>query len=251
MLSEQFGIPVTANNADAASFADVLFIAVPPPAVPAVLAELKPTLRPGSIVISLAAAVPISLMRNSLGDKAALIRVIPNTPSQVGFGMNPYCFEPGTSEAQRLTAKEILAIFGQALEIPENLMNTATALTAVGPTYLFPLLTALKREAVERGLSDTDAHFAVAHLVAGTAQLMLATGKEPNVLKLMIGTRTISEDAADSVVAEAYRLALDKVEALQAKMVAANVVGRIGLRLQGHRSDPDANTGASEKSCDS
>ena len=95
MLSEQFGIAVTANNADAARFADVLFVAVPPPAVAAVLEELKPTLRPGSVVISLAAAVPISLMRNSLGDKAALIRVIPNTPSQVGFGMNPYCCELG------------------------------------------------------------------------------------------------------------------------------------------------------------
>ena len=100
-------------------------------------------------------------------------------------------------------------------------MNTATALTAVGPTYLFPLLTALKREAVQRGLSDTDAHFAVAHMVLGTAELMLATGKEPNVLKLMIGTRTISEDAADSVVAQAYTLAIDKVDALQAKMAAA------------------------------
>ena len=106
MLSEQFGIAVTANNADAGTFADVLFIAVPPPAVPAVLAELKPTLRPGSVVISLAAAVPISLMRNSLGDKAALVRVIPNTPSQVGFGMNPYCCEPGTSEAQRFRARK-------------------------------------------------------------------------------------------------------------------------------------------------
>ena len=88
-----------------------------PPAVPAVLEELKPTLRPGSVVISLAAAVPISLMRNSLGDEAALIRIIPNTPSQVGFGMNPYCCEPGTSEAQRVRAKEILAIFGQSLEM--------------------------------------------------------------------------------------------------------------------------------------
>ena len=100
-------------------------------------------------------------------------------------------------------------------------MNTATALTAVGPTYLFPLLTALKREAVERGFSDTDARFAVAHVVLGTAQLMLATGKEPDALKLMIGTRTISEDATDSVVAQAYGLALDKINGLQAKVALA------------------------------
>ena len=58
-------------------------------------------------------------------------------------------------------------------------------------------------------------------MVLGTAQLMLATGKEPNVLKLMIGTRTISEDAADSVVAQAYRLALDRINGLDVKMAQA------------------------------
>jgi len=217
-LRERFGVAVSGNNPDAAGFADVLFIAVPPPAVRGVLNELRPCLKPDAMVISLAAAVPIALMKSAAGESAAVVRVIPNTPSQVGCGMNPFCCDPEMSDSQRAKAVQVLAVFGQALEIPEQLMNAATALTAVGPTYVFPLLSALKQEAVQQGMSESDAHVAVAQMVLGTARLMLDTGREPDDLKLMIGTRTIAEDAARSVVAEAYRKALGKVNETERKV---------------------------------
>jgi pyrroline-5-carboxylate reductase len=70
-LKDQFRIAVSANNADAGGFADVVFIAVPPPAVPGVLNELRPSLKPDVLVISLAAAVPIALMKSAAGESVA------------------------------------------------------------------------------------------------------------------------------------------------------------------------------------
>lgn len=217
-LKDRFGITVSANNADAGGFADVVFIAVPPPAVPGVLNELRPCLQPDALVISLAAAVPIALMKSAAGEGVTVVRVIPNTPSQIGCGINPFCCDPMMSDSQRTKAITVLSVFGQALEIPEHLMNAATALTAVGPTYILPLLSALKREAVQQGISESDAHIAVAQMVLGTARLMLDTGREPDDLKLMIGTRTIAEDAANSVVVDAYRKAVEKVNEADRKV---------------------------------
>jgi pyrroline-5-carboxylate reductase len=217
-LKDEFGVGVSADNSDAARFADVLFVAVPPPAVGAVLAEVRSTLKPDALILSLAAAVPIQLMKNAAGERA-IVRMIPNTPSQVGCGMNPYCFDPAIPDTQRAKALQVMSVFGQTLEVPEHLMNAEAALTAVGPTYVFPLLTALESEAIQQGMSENDAHFAVAQMLLGTARLMLDTGKEPDELKMMIGTRTIAEDLARSLFSEAYRKALDKVNETERKVL--------------------------------
>ena len=61
------------------------------------------------------------------------------------------------------SSRGLLALFGETIRIDESLMNVATALTAVGPTYIFPVIKALKDEAVRMGLSERDAQFAAAH----------------------------------------------------------------------------------------
>lgn len=51
----------------------------------------------------------------------------------------------------------------------ERLMNVATALTAVGPTYVFPVIKALRDAAVRLGLPERQAQYAAAYTVMGAA----------------------------------------------------------------------------------
>jgi pyrroline-5-carboxylate reductase len=95
-----------------------------------------------------------------------------------------------------------------------------TALTAVGPTYVFPIIKALTDTAIRLGLSRQDAQFASAQMVHGAAQLVLDTGRDPNALKLMIGTRTLKEDEAHALFSTALESAYEKISGAKKKLAA-------------------------------
>ena len=90
-------------------------------------------------------------------------------------------------------------------------MNAATALTAVGPTYIFPVIKALASAAQSKGIGHNDAMAMATHTVAGAAHLVYETGREPDDLKLMIGTRTLNEEQAATLFNEAFVQAFEKV----------------------------------------
>jgi pyrroline-5-carboxylate reductase len=217
-LRKQYGIQVEETNPAGARQGDVLFLAVPPAAVEAVVAEIAPVLRNGQILVSLAAAVSTPLIEDAARKPVPLVRVIPNTPSLIGKGMNPYCLGRHVSASHLELIDALLTVFGQTLRVEERLMNAATALTAVGPTYIFPVIQALKESAVAKGFTEDQARFAAAETVAGSAELVLATGKDPDVLKLMIGTRTIDEAQTRGVLAAAFETAFARISAAEKKV---------------------------------
>jgi pyrroline-5-carboxylate reductase len=217
-LRRQHGIRVEESNIEGARQGDILFLAVPPGAVEAVVSEIAPALRNGQILVSLAAAVPTWLIEDAARKPVPVVRMIPNTPSLIGKGMNPYCLGRHVSPSHVDLIDAVLDVFGATMRIDERLMNAATALTAVGPTYIFPVIQALKDSAAAKGLTAEQARVAAAQTVAGTAELVLATGKEPDVLKLMIGTRTIDEAQTRGVLVAAFETALAKISAAEKKV---------------------------------
>lgn len=217
-VKQQFGIHVSPNNGDAVSFGDMLFIAVPPNAVKTVLSEIRWMIRPEQIIVSLAAAIPTDLIESLLGKLNPVVRIIPNTPSLIGQGMNPHCLGRYVTTKQLPLIEDLLHVFGETIRVEERLMNAATALTAVGPTYIFPVIKALKEAAMSKGFSESDAQFAAAQTVLGAAQLVLETGKDPDTLKLMIGARTLNEDEARAIFAAAVETAFEKISASEKKL---------------------------------
>jgi len=225
VLKSQFGIRVSGNNSEGAEFADVVFLAVPPNAVKPVLTEVREKLRPHALIISLAAAIPTWLIEQTIGRPLGVVRMIPNTPSLVGRGMNPHCLGSYVRDEQRPWIEALLGAFGETIRIDERLMEVATALTAVGPTYIFPVIKAMKDTAVSLGLPEDQAQFAAAHTVAGAAQLVLETGKDPDILKTMIGTRTLQEAEVRTLVKEALEAAHEKVMTARNKLAPPNGMG--------------------------
>jgi pyrroline-5-carboxylate reductase len=171
-LAATFKVQPLASNTAVASAAHYVFIAVPPTAVLPVLREVASTLREDQIVFSLAAAVSAELMDAAVGKPVPIVRLIPNTPSWIGEGMNPYCLGGHVGPREAEEARQLLKVFGKAEEIPEEQMAIATALTAVGPTYIFPIITALADAAVAHDLPPGVAVPAACQVVLGAAALM-------------------------------------------------------------------------------
>jgi pyrroline-5-carboxylate reductase len=213
------GLKTTTDNADGARFGSVVLIATPPPETISTLTKIRPVLRRNAIVISLAAGVPLQKL-SSAAAGTAVLRVMPNTPSMVGEGMNLVCYPADTPADVRKGVGSLLGVFGTSLEIEEGDMEACGALCSVGPTFLFPVMQSIIDAAMAAGLSESLARKAAAQVFVGTGKLV--GGNERTVAELngMIGLHTLREPETMKLITDAYNEALGKLKGLAAKMSA-------------------------------
>ena len=96
-LAKELGCKV-ATNAEVAAECDLIFLAVKPQMMEALLAPLKFSLdeRPSRFVLcSMAAGLSIARIQEMAGEDFPVIRIMPNTPASVGEGMIQYCSSRG------------------------------------------------------------------------------------------------------------------------------------------------------------
>src|SRR4051794_18987120 len=105
-LRERYGVEVVSNT-DAAAKAETLALVVKPQDMADVLDELAGVVRPGQLVVSLAAGITTAFIEARLPDQVAVVRVMPNTPALVDEGMaaisrGSHCDESHLAEAEAL-----------------------------------------------------------------------------------------------------------------------------------------------------
>lgn len=178
---------LSADNLAVATAADVLFLAVKPQQMQAALAALAGRLGPDTLVISIAAGVPLKAIAAGLGQTKAgaarLARVMPNTCCLVGQSASAYCLAPGATEADGRLLAELLNAVGRAWPVDEKLLDAVTGLSGSGPAYVFLAIEALADGGVQAGLPRATALALAAQTVRGAAEMVLAGGEHPALLK--------------------------------------------------------------------
>ena len=108
---------------------------------------------------------------------------MPNTPAQCGKGMMVYSPNEKTPKEATDTFNEIMAASGILDEIPEKLIDAASALSGCGPAFVYMFIEALADGGVECGLPRDKALAYAAMTVIGAAETVKATGIHPEALK--------------------------------------------------------------------
>lgn len=186
--ADQFGIAVAADNRQVAEEADVLVLAVKPQFFPEVIEEIR-DVAGDKLVISIAAGLTLERIADLFGREVAtmrLIRCMPNTPALVNAGCTAVCPGPGATEADEATCISLMSSFGRAVVIPERLMDAASAVSGSSPAFVFMFIESLADGAVAAGMPRAQAYEFAAAAVAGSAQLVLQTGRHPGDLKDMV-----------------------------------------------------------------
>ena len=185
-LEQKFGIRVTADNRQAAQVGEIVVLSVKPQILGTVLAELKGTLRPQQMVMSIVAGARISTMREALGHDA-IVRVMPNTPAQIGEGMSVWTATAGVSEEHLAHVRAILRALGKELFVEdEKLLDMATAVSGTGPTYVFLVMEAMVDAAVHLGFPRHVAYELVTETMRGSVLYAMKSGKHPAELRNMV-----------------------------------------------------------------
>ncbi|MFI8633894.1 pyrroline-5-carboxylate reductase [Microbacterium sp. NPDC077663] len=170
-------------NADAAASADIVLVGVKPAMVPDLLREIAGSLRPGTIVVSLAAGVTIETFESIVGPEIPVIRSMPNTPAVVGKAVT------GLAAGSTVTAEHVglvRALFetcGVVIEVPEAQIDALSTISGSGPAYVFLLIEALTEAARGKGFDEDDARLMAEQTFIGAAALLEATGDDPAELR--------------------------------------------------------------------
>jgi len=213
ILSEKFsGIKVTSNNVESAS-ADLVFLAVHPPVMRDVLPEISGSLRPSSVLVSLAPVFKIQKISSELGGFDRIARMIPNAPSAVNAGYNPIAFSPAVSEDDKSKILSIFERFGQAPIVDEDTLEIYAIITAMGPTYFWFQWAKLVEMAVSFGLQRNEAERAVASMLHGAVKTMFDSGMSVHEVMDLIPVKPLAD--YETVLDEAYQ---SKLSALFAKL---------------------------------
>jgi len=177
------GATLLDDNAQAARDAELVILAVKPQVMPDVLASLAGAIGPETVVVSIAAGVPLRQLEVALPPGTRTVRVMPNTPCLIGRGASGY--SPGRhatpQDLQRVD--RLLAAVGIAFQLPEALLDAVTGLSGSGPGFVYTMIEALSDGGVLTGLPRHVAHRLAAQTVAGAAEMVMQTGRHPAELR--------------------------------------------------------------------
>jgi pyrroline-5-carboxylate reductase len=207
--------------AAAASFAGRVTLVADPAAIPA-------GFRPGAVVLAIkpqeaAATLPafarfagpetlfVSIMagrnttgiRSLLGEGAAVVRAMPNTPAAVRQGFTVAFPGPGVTAAQRGLADRLLSAVGEVAWVEEEaLIDPVTAVSGGGPAYVFLLAEVMEAAAIEQGLPADLARRMARATVAGSGALLGASQDDAATLRRAVTSPKGTTERALAVLME-------------------------------------------------
>lgn len=186
-LAAELGVTVVDDNAAVARASDVLVLAVKPQVMAEVLEPLNLHATPPAeraLVLSIAAGVSTALLQRWLGEGWPVVRVMPNTPAQIGAGIAGLFASPEVSDAQRDQAFAFADATGAAVWVAsESLMDVVTAISGSGPAYFFLLTELLQNTGVQLGLDAETAATLARKTALGAARMLDETGQPAATLR--------------------------------------------------------------------
>lgn len=202
---------------------DVIFLAVKPQDLDTVLSELSQSLKKETLLISIAAGKTTKFIASKLANKNPVVRVMPNTPAQIGQGVS--AISPGASATNDhlSLAKDLLSASGLVVEVAEEDQDAVTALSGSGPAYFFNFIEAMIKAGVNLGLTEEIATQLAIGTIAGSAAMLQESGIDAATLRKNVtspnGTtaaalKVFSDSNLEKIVADAMAAAKKRAQEL-------------------------------------
>lgn len=163
---------------------EVVVLAVKPQVMADVLPAYRPLVAPGTVFLSIAAGTTLAFFARVLGDDAAVVRAMPNTPAAIGRGMTAAVANRHVSDAQRDACRTLLEAVGRFAWVEEEgQLDAVTGVSGSGPAYVFHMIECLAEAGVAAGLPRALAEQLARETVTGAGALAAASEESPATLR--------------------------------------------------------------------
>jgi len=195
----------------------VAVLAVKPQQMDAALAALRPVVRSETLIVSMAAGKSLAYFAQGLGEEAAVVRAMPNTPAAINRGMSVLCANARVGPPGRRLAEALMAAAGEIAWIDdEALMDPVTAVSGGGPAYVFLLIECLAKAGTEAGLPEELAHRLARVTVTGSGELVHRSRESPVRLR-----ENVTSPGGTTLEALKVLMAPDGLQSLMTRAIAA------------------------------
>lgn len=214
--AEELGVGVVANNEELIEAVDIVIVAVKPQDLAAVLEPIANAFHDGQILISLAAGIPIDKLGKIVHTTKRIVRVMPNTPIEIGEAVVGYCIAPG-AESVEPVIRDLLDPLGYAVAASEgDAFEALTVSCGSGTGFIFELMQYWQEWIEEHGFSPEVARkmtvqtFLGGALLAQSAENMSLSDLQKKVVSKKGVTHAGLESMRELEVDRALRYSFEK-----------------------------------------
>ena len=199
----EYRVAISENNGASVRNADVVILAVKPQHLSEVLEAIRDDVnKVKTLFVSIAAGVTTLRIEELLGGDVRVVRVMPNTPALIGAGAAAVCGGKWTTEEDVETATTMLEAVGVVVRVQEADMDAVTAVSGSGPAYVFFVIEAMQKAAVQMNLDAEVARKLILATLSGATRLCEETGEDAGLLRERVTSKGGTTAAALNVLTE-------------------------------------------------
>jgi len=161
---------------------DMLVLAVKPQQCLDVLDEIDGAVQ-GKAVLSIVTGWSCAMLEDNLPMGTRVLRVMLNTPAQVGEGMTALSLAHTFTQEELDFATRMFSAIGRVELVPEKWMDAIAAISGASPAFGFMFIEALADAGVRAGVSREVSYTLAAQSLKGAAEMVLSSGEHPGALK--------------------------------------------------------------------
>ncbi|MGL1958871.1 MAG: pyrroline-5-carboxylate reductase [Colwellia sp.] len=222
-LAQEFGVLETSDNIKAAEFADIIVLSVKPHFISDVCQQLTNTLDiSAKLFISVAAGRTIEQIQQALACKPSVVRVMPNTPSQLGLGMSGLFASPQVNNEEKASADKLMCAVGKVIWLEtEDKINDIICVAGSAPAYFFLFMEAMEKQAQTLGFNAQESRMLVQQTALGAAQMVEHTTASISTLRENVTSKggttfaaleQFRKDGLEDLVKKAMNAALHRAQ---------------------------------------
>ncbi len=176
---------------------DFIIIAVRPIDLESLIENIKnKKFKKNLALISVVAGKKIKIFEKNFKNIEQIIRIMPNMPALIGQGMNCMIANKKTKKKVIFETKNLFSLTGKTIVLDnENQVDMATAVSGSGPGFIFNLIDAMEKAAINLGFNKKIAKTLVSETFKGTSNLYINNKLSAEQLVEKVATKGGTTDA--------------------------------------------------------
>lgn len=185
-LHNHYQIQCTHDKEKVLEAADIIILSMKPADVESGIDPIKRYIKPNQLIISVIAGISTDYLSSLIGKNIPIIRVMPNTSASIGFSATALSKGQNVSDHHIKMAESLLQTIGTTVIVAEEDMHTVTAISGSGPAYVYYLVEAMEKAAVEAGLDQNIAKSLISQTILGAGEMLQQSGESASTLRKRI-----------------------------------------------------------------
>ncbi|MFP7297745.1 pyrroline-5-carboxylate reductase [Neobacillus niacini] len=182
-LGETYGICTTYDLNELFSGADIVILSMKPKDAATAIQSIREYLNEQMLVVSVLAGVSTSTIETLARLPIAIVRAMPNTSAAVGKSATAVAVNERVTPQQIQLMKNLFGTVGLTTFVEEEQLDAVTGLSGSGPAYIYYLIEAMEKSAVEVGLDKEMASELIVQTLIGAAEMVKNSSKSSEQLR--------------------------------------------------------------------